>query len=62
MMFLTYKIQDHTVKIFFKKEISDIAGLHQLPPDFDGLPYPWVRWYPNFFFIKMTAKDVKESI
>ena len=25
------------------------------PSDFDGLPYPRVRWYP-----KMTAKDVKE--
>ena len=30
------------------------------PSDFDGLPYPRVRWYPRFFFIKMTAKDVKE--
>ena len=30
------------------------------PSDFDGFPYPQVRWYPYFFFIKMTAKDVKE--
>ena len=30
------------------------------PSDFDGLPYPRVRWYPHFFFMKMTAKDVKE--
>ena len=30
------------------------------PSDFDGLPYPRVRWYPQFFFMKMTAKDVKE--
>ena len=30
------------------------------PSDFDGLLYPWVRWYPHFFFIKMTTKDVKE--
>ena len=30
------------------------------PSDFDGLPYPRVRWYPQFFFVKMTAKDVKE--
>ena len=31
--------------------------------DFDGLglPYPRVSWYPQFFFfMKMTAKDVKE--
>ena len=26
----------------------------------DGLPYPRVRGYPRIFFIKMTAKDVKE--
>ena len=35
----------------------------QQPPSlsvFDGLPYPRVRWYPQFFFMKMTAKDVKE--
>ena len=30
------------------------------PSDFDGLPYPRERWYPQFFFMKMTAKDVKE--
>ena len=30
------------------------------PSDFDGLPYPRVRWYPHFFFKKMTPKDVKE--
>ena len=30
------------------------------PCDFDGLPYPRVRWYPQFFLLKMTAKDVKE--
>ena len=31
------------------------------PSDFDGLFYPRVRWYPHFFFfMKMTAKDVKE--
>ena len=37
--------------------------LQQQPPhplDFDGLPYPQVRWYPQFFFMEMTAKDVKE--
>ena len=31
------------------------------PSDFDGLPYPRLRLYPQFFFfMKMTAKDVKE--
>ena len=30
------------------------------PSDFYGLPYPRVIWYPNFFFMKLTAKDVKE--
>ena len=30
------------------------------PSDFDSLPYSWVRWYPQFFLMKMTAKDVKE--
>ena len=30
------------------------------PSDFDDLPYPRVRWYPQLFFMKMTAKDVKE--
>ena len=31
-----------------------------VPLDFYGLPYPRVRGYPRFFFMKMTAKDVKE--
>ena len=31
-----------------------------LPSDFDGLPYPHLWGYPRFFFIKLTAKDVKE--
>ena len=31
-----------------------------LPSDFDGIPYPWVRWYPHFFSNKITANDVKE--
>ena len=30
-----------------------------VPSDFVGLPYPLVRGYPCFFFIKKTAKDVK---
>ena len=28
------------------------------PFDFDGLPYPWVRWYPQFCFIDMTSKKI----
>ena len=31
-----------------------------LPSNFDGSPYPHLKGYPRFFFIKMTAKDVKE--
>ena len=55
------RIQDHTMKILFKIVISNIAGLHQPPPSaFDGLLYPWVKWYTQVFIIKMTAKDVKE--
>ena len=52
------------MKIFFKIVISNIAGLTNppSPSNFDGLPYPQVRWYPELFFpIKMTAKDVKED-
>ena len=32
--------------------ISNIARLHQLPlpSDFDGLPYPRVRWYHQLFY------------
>ena len=43
--------------MFFLK----LKRLHQPPPsDFDSLPYPLIRWYPQFFSWKMTAKDVKE--
>ena len=28
-------------------------------PNFDGLPYPHLRWYPHFSPIKVCAKDVK---
>ena len=55
------KFQHHSVQIFFKManfkclEIEKVASTPS-PSDFDGLPYPRVRWYPQ----KMTAKDVKE--
>ena len=34
--------------------------INHSPFDFDGLPYPQVRFYPKLFSIKMTAMDVKE--
>ena len=37
-----------------------VASTPPSPSDFDGLPYPWVRWYSQLFFMKMTAKDAKE--
>ena len=60
------KFQHHIMQIFFSKwriyVFLKMKRLHQppSPSDFDGLPYPWVRWYPHFVFMKMTAKDVKE--
>ena len=45
------------INVFLKLKRS------QQPPSpsyFDGLTYPRVRWYPQFFFMKMTANDVKE--
>ena len=33
-----------------------------LHPNFDGLPYPRLRWYPRIFFAKMTAKDELKGI
>ena len=51
-------------RYFSKWRINVFLKLKRLqqppsPSDFDGLPYP-LRWYPQFFFMKMTAKDVKE--
>ena len=52
------RIQDHTMKIFVKILISNIAGLHQTPSpsDFDGLPYPRVRWQPRLFSSKSPQR------
>ena len=52
-------------RYFSKWRINVFLKLKRLqqppsPSDFDSLPYPRVRWYPQFFFMKMTAKDVKE--
>ena len=60
------KFQHHSMQIFFfKLRINVFLKLKRLqqtasPSDFDGLPYPRVRWYPQHFFLKMTAQDVKE--
>ena len=60
------KFQHHSMQIFFSKwRINVFLKLKRLqqppsPSNFDGLPYPRVRRYPHFFFMKMTAKDVKE--
>ena len=59
------KFQHHSKQIFFKMANFLFSKNRKgcinppSPSDFDGLPYPWVRWYPQFFFMKMTAKDVK---
>ena len=53
MVFLTHSVRFKTIpwRYFLKIVISENAGLHKPPShsDFDGLPYPRVRWYPNFF-------------
>ena len=59
------KFQHHSMQIFFKMRINVFLKLKRLrqppsPSDFDGLPYPRVRWHSKSFFMKMTAKDVKE--
>ena len=53
----------YTFSYFSKWRINVSLKLKrsQQPPSLsDGLPYPRVRWYPQFFFTIMTAKDVKE--
>ena len=59
------EFQHHSVQIIFKMAnflfSKNWKGCINPPlSDFDGLPYPRVRWYHQFFFMKMTAKDVKE--
>ena len=60
------KFQHHSMQIFFKMANQSFlktenAATTPSPSDFDGLPYPRVRRYPQFFFfMKMTAKDVQE--
>ena len=50
-------IQDHTIFSLNTVVISNIAGLHNLPLPSD-LPSKVI---PQTFFIKMAAKDVKET-
>ena len=59
------KFHHHSMQIFFKMANLCFLKTEKVattppPSDFDGLPYPRVRWYPKFVFMKMTAKDVKE--
>ena len=39
---------------------TEVASTPPSPSDFDGLPYPGQGGTPIFFFMKITAKDVKE--
>ena len=61
------KFQHHSMQIFFKMAnflfSKNWKGCINPPHPLTltGLPYPRVRWYPQFLFLmKMTAKDVKE--
>ena len=48
------KFQHHSMQISFKManfkclKTEKVASTPS-PSDFDGLPYPRVRWYPQFF-------------
>ena len=48
------KFQHNSMQIFFKMvnyvflKLRTVASTPS-PSDFDGLPYPRVRWYPHFF-------------
>ena len=43
-----------------KMSKTEKGCIHPVTLWFWRLTLPWVRWYPHFFFMKMTAKDVKE--
>ena len=64
MVFLTCPESFSTIpcRYFSKWRLKIFRGGNTpLPSNFDGSPYPHLRGYPRFFFfIKMTAKDVKE--
>ena len=54
------KFQHHSMQIFFKilKIVLKVKRSQQppSPSDFDGLPYPRVRWYPHFFSWKWPQR------
>ena len=63
MVFLTCPVSFRSIscKYFSKWQLKNIFRWQPLPlpSDFDGFPYPVLGGTPDFF-IKMTAKDVKE--
>ena len=44
----------------FRVKIEKVASTPPHPLTLTAYPTPRVRWYLQFFFMKMTAKDVKE--
>ena len=58
------KFQLNSMYIFFKMADQNFREWQPPPlhPNFDGLPYPRLRWYPRIFFAKMTAKDELKGI
>ena len=68
MVIPTYSVSFSIIvcKYFSKWRINvflKLKSLHQPPPapsDFDGLPYPRVRWYPQFFFHENDCKGCKK--
>ena len=62
MVFLTCSVSFRSISCrYFSKwrlKIFSDGNQPHVPLDFDGLPYPHVRGYPQIFFIKVTAKDV----
>ena len=61
------KFQHHSMQIFFKManlcflKTEKVATTPPSPSDFDGLPYPRVRWYPQFFFHENYRKRCKRD-
>ena len=61
------KFQHHSMQIYFSKwRINVFLKLKRLqqppsPSDFDGLPYPRVRWYSHFFFHENNRKGCKRD-
>ena len=64
MVFLTCSVSFRSIscRYFSKWPLEIFLGgkKNPVPSDFAGLHYPVLGCSPGFFFIKMTAKDVKE--